>query len=82
MYLNLRLTTRALYLSYCSQPFQLRRWVIVTFFLLLLCHFWIVVAIGRLLDHILYPDFRRQEIRQPIFIIAPPRSGTTFLQNS
>ncbi len=80
MYLNLRLTTRALYLSYCSQPFQLRRWVIVTFFLLLLCHFWIVVAIGRLLDHILYPDFHRQEIRQPIFIIAPPRSGTTFLQ--
>ena len=80
MYLNLSLTAKALYLSYLGSPFQLRRWVIVTFFLFLLCFFWIVVAIGRLLDHILYPDFRRQEIRQPIFIIAPPRSGTTFLQ--
>ena len=80
MYLNLSLTAKALYLSYLGSPFQLRRWVIVTFFLFLLCFFWIVVAIGRLLDHILYPDFRRQEIRQPIFIVAPPRSGTTFLQ--
>ena len=80
MYLNLSLTAKALYLSYLGSPFQLRRWVIVTFFLFLLCFFLIVVAIGRLLDHILYPDFRRQEIRQPIFIVAPPRSGTTFLQ--
>ena len=80
MYLNLGITAKALYLSYLGSSFQLRRWVIVTFFLFLLCFFWIVVAIGRLLDHILYPDFRRQEIRQPIFIVAPPRSGTTFLQ--
>ena len=80
MYLNLGITAKALYLSYLGNPFQLRRWVIVTFFLSLLCFFWIVVAIGRFLDHILYPDFRRQEIRQPIFIVAPPRSGTTFLQ--
>jgi len=80
MYLNLGITAKALYLSYLGSPFQLRRWVIVTFFLFLLCFFWIVVAIGRFLDHILYPDFRRQEIRQPIFIVAPPRSGTTFLQ--
>jgi hypothetical protein len=80
MYLNLGITAKALYLSYLGSPFQLRRCVIVTFFLFLLCFFWIVVAIGRFLDHILYPDFRRQEIRQPIFIVAPPRSGTTFLQ--
>jgi hypothetical protein len=39
-----------------------------------------VVAIGRALDHIFFPAFRRQEIRRPVFIIAPPRSGTTFLQ--
>jgi len=80
MYLNLNLFTKALYLSYFGKPFQLRRWVIVTFFLSLLTLFWIVVAIGRALDHLLYPGFRRQEIRQPVFIIAPPRSGTTFLQ--
>jgi hypothetical protein len=80
MYLNLGLTAKALYLSYLGRPFQLRRWLIVTFFLSLLTCFWFVVAIGRALDHILYPEFRRQKIRQPVFIIAPPRSGTTFLQ--
>jgi hypothetical protein len=80
MYLNLGLTAKALYLSYLGRPFQLRRWLIVTFFLSLLTCFWVVVAIGRALDHILYPEFRRQKIRQPVFIIAPPRSGTTFLQ--
>ena len=80
MYLNLGLTAKALYLSYLGRPFQLRRWVIVTFFLSILICFWVVVAIGRALDHILYPEFRRQKIRQPVFIIAPPRSGTTFLQ--
>jgi hypothetical protein len=80
MYLNLGLTAKALYLSYLGRPFQLRRWLIVTFFLSLLTCFWVFVAIGRALDHILYPEFRRQKIRQPVFIIAPPRSGTTFLQ--
>ncbi|MCX6935966.1 MAG: sulfotransferase [Verrucomicrobia bacterium] len=80
MYLNLGLITKALYLSYFGKPFQLRRWVIVSFFMYLLCLFWIVVAIGRALDHILYPGFRRQKILRPVFIIAPPRSGTSFLQ--
>ena len=80
MYINVGLTAKALYLSYLGRPFQARRWIIVTFFLLLLITFWIVVAIGRALDHLLYPGFRQQKIQKPVFIIAPPRSGTTFLQ--
>ncbi|MGM0577701.1 MAG: sulfotransferase family protein [Myxococcota bacterium] len=39
----------------------------------------ILVQIGRLLDHVLFPGFRRQEVREPVFIIANPRSGTTYL---
>jgi hypothetical protein len=80
MYLNIGLTSRALFHSFLGQPFRLRRWLIVTFFMLLLSCFWVVVAIGRALDHVFFPAFRRQEIRRPVFIIAPPRSGTTFLQ--
>jgi len=80
MYLNIGLTSRALFHSFLGQPFRLRRWLIVTFFMLLLSWFWVVVAIGRALDHVFFPAFRRQEIRRPVFIIAPPRSGTTFLQ--
>ena len=36
--------------------------------------------IGFFLDDILFPGYRRQAVRQPVFIIGPPRSGTTFLQ--
>ena len=80
MYLNIGLTSRALFHSYLGQPFRLRRWLITTFFMLLLSSFWVVVALGRALDHVFFPGFRRQKIRRPVFIIAPPRSGTTFLQ--
>jgi hypothetical protein len=80
MYLNISLTSKALFQSYLGEPFRPRRWLITSFFLLLLSIFWGVVALGRALDHILFPAFRRQEIRRPVFIIAPPRSGTTFLQ--
>ncbi|NDC80648.1 MAG: sulfotransferase [Verrucomicrobia bacterium] len=80
MYLNIGLASKALFHSYLGQPFRLRRWVIVAAFMLLLTSFWMVVAIGRALDHLLFPGFKRQVIHQPVFIIAPPRSGTTFLQ--
>ncbi|MBN2108285.1 MAG: sulfotransferase, partial [Deltaproteobacteria bacterium] len=36
--------------------------------------------IGFFLDTIFFPGYRRQAVRQPVFIIGPPRSGTTFLQ--
>jgi hypothetical protein len=38
------------------------------------------VAFGRALDHIFFPGFKRQPVRGPVFIVAPPRSGTTLTQ--
>lgn len=35
---------------------------------------------GLLLDELFFPAYRQIEIRQPVFIIGNPRSGTTFLQ--
>jgi hypothetical protein len=35
--------------------------------------------LGLALDAILFPGYRREEIRQPVYIIGNPRSGTTFL---
>ena len=32
-----------------------------------------------LLDHVFFPSFKRQIIRNPVFIVAAPRSGTTYL---
>jgi omega-hydroxy-beta-dihydromenaquinone-9 sulfotransferase len=38
------------------------------------CHY-----IGFALDYVLFPAFRRVQVRKPLFVIGPPRSGTTFL---
>ncbi len=80
MYTNLRLFVRAEYLAFCKTKFSLRRWAYVIFFTVLYWSMWLIVAFGRLLDHIFFWRFRREEIREPVFIVAPPRSGTTFLQ--
>lgn len=49
---------------------------------MLLVHraFFNAVKVARRLDDVLYPDWRDVEVDAPVFIVAPPRSGTTFLQ--
>ncbi|MEE3321376.1 MAG: sulfotransferase [Pseudomonadota bacterium] len=54
--------------------------------LLVMAVFWpvfmavqLINAAGLLLDHVLFPDFRRVQIREPLFVVGVPRSGTTFL---
>jgi len=39
----------------------------------------IFVQLWRFLDLLFFPGYRRQSINKPIYIIANPRSGTTFL---
>ncbi|BAP13960.1 hypothetical protein AS19_11090 [Alcanivorax sp. NBRC 101098] len=36
-------------------------------------------GIGLGLDYLLFPGFRRVSVREPLFVIGVPRSGTTFL---
>ena len=36
-------------------------------------------VIGRLLDELLFPDYRNTPLRPPVLITANPRSGTTYL---
>lgn len=38
-----------------------------------------VVGAGRALDYVVAPAFRRVPVRAPVFVVAPPRSGTTLL---
>lgn len=80
MYINLQLFFKAQYLSLFKAPFRLRRWGFVIFFTILYWAMWFTVAFGRMLDYIFFPGFRKQEIKEPVFIIAPPRSGTTLTQ--
>jgi hypothetical protein len=80
MYINLDLFARAQYLTLFKTRFSLRRWAYVLFFTLLYAVMWFVVAFGRALDHVFFPGFKRQPVREPVFIVAPPRSGTTLTQ--
>ena len=81
MYFNGRLFLKAEFLALFRMPFRLRRWAYVLFFSTLFLLFLGFVALGRALDHLFFPRFRRQLVMDPVFIIAPPRSGTTLVQN-
>ena len=80
MYINLKIFFEAEKIALLKRPFRLRRWIFVFFFTGLFWLMWLLVTIARGLDHIFYPGFRKQEVTRPVFVIAPPRSGTTFLQ--
>jgi len=80
MYINLGLFARAEYLTLFRTRFEFRRWGYVLFFTALYWLMWFIVAFGRALDHVIFPGFKRQPVREPVFIVAPPRSGTTLTQ--
>ena len=54
--------------------------MIVLGFTLLFLVFWCFLAFGRLLDQLFFAGWRRQPVEAPVFIVATPRSGTTFMQ--
>ena len=39
----------------------------------------LIVSFFQALDYILFPGFWRQQVKQPVFILSNPRSGSTFL---
>jgi hypothetical protein len=80
MYFNSSLFARAQFLTLFKSRFSLRRWAYVFFFTVLYGLMWLLVACGRALDHLFFPGFKRQTVREPVFIVAPPRSGTTLTQ--
>ena len=81
MFFNWRLFFKAERLALFHQPFSIRRWAYVIGFSVLFLLFLGLVALGRALDCVFFRGFKRQPLRAPVFIIAPPRSGTTLVQN-
>ena len=79
MYTDFRLFAKAEYLA-LKPPVSLRRVAYVLFFSGLYWLMWVLVALGRACDHIFFPGFKKQEVRQPVFIVAPPRTGSTLTQ--
>jgi omega-hydroxy-beta-dihydromenaquinone-9 sulfotransferase len=80
MYFNRASFLKALKLSLFGRPFRWRRWFYVLSFTLLYLVFVSGVAVLRWLDRLIWRDVENTPIEAPVFIIAPPRSGTSFLQ--
>lgn len=57
----------------------LKRFIVLFIWLILYIPAQLINRFFFLMDEILYPSYRKQEIREPVFIIGNPRSGTTFL---
>tara|TARA_A100001391_G_scaffold194850_1_gene171556 strand:+ start:7443 stop:8657 length:1215 start_codon:yes stop_codon:yes gene_type:complete len=56
-----------------------RRWLVMAGFWPLFLLLQLINGAFLLLDHLLFPDFRRVVVRAPVFVVGVPRSGTTFL---
>ena len=58
---------------------SLRRFSFTLIFLIVFLLVLLILFVGRLIDEIIFFRYRFQKVSNPIFIIANPRSGTTFL---
>ncbi len=82
-FFNARMYFRLLYLSLFKrkhiQPSHRRSIAFCILFLLVFAAFELFTAICFLLDGVLFWRYRRLPLREPIFVIGNPRSGTTIL---
>ncbi|QGU32394.1 sulfotransferase [Thermochromatium tepidum] len=63
-----------------GQPHPSRkRRLVMTLFLPLFALVQGLHWLGLLLDELLFPGYRRVQIREPLFVLGVPRSGTTYL---
>jgi hypothetical protein len=64
----------------CIKKFSIRNFAIGFLYAIIIGIFVPSVNIFfRLLDEIIFPNYKKIDIKQPVFIISNPRSGTTFL---
>lgn len=78
IYIHLPTLGKIIYLN-CFRHFSVRR-VLATFLLLVIIFLLgTLLFVFRLLDEILFFNYRKTTIKEPVFIISNPRSGTTYL---
>jgi hypothetical protein len=77
-YTRMRTHLRFVYL-HCVKHFTVRRFFIGMLYFLTVTIIGILNSVTRFIDEILFPNYKSIVIRQPVFIISNPRSGTTFL---
>jgi len=75
-----------LWFSLVASPWQDQRAWWAALLLLLAWPLWMLLHLlhwfGFVVDELLFRGWRRVEIRQPLFVLGPPRSGTTHLHHA
>lgn len=79
MIFNLEGFLTAIYLGLTRRKLTLARFGWFLLFLVLYPLFFVFFYVGWLLDEIFFRGYRRRSIREPVYILANPRSGTTYL---
>ena len=64
-----------------QRKFSWRRALIMLVFMPLFTVVQLTHWLGFMLDELLFPHYRKIEIKQPLFVLGVPRSGTTFLHH-
>ncbi len=77
-YIRIRTHARFVYL-HCIKHFSVKNFLIGILYALVITIVSLLNIVTRLLDEVLFPNYRHIKIKQPVFIISNPRSGTTFL---
>ncbi|MCB9728917.1 MAG: sulfotransferase [Deltaproteobacteria bacterium] len=79
MFIPIRLLLKILRLLFSRKYFRLRLVLMTAFWSSIFLSVWLFVQLGRALDHVFFPGFKKVSVRSPVFILANPRSGTTLL---
>lgn len=75
-----RLAGRALFPGQDSPaPLSLKRFAVMALFVPVLFAGMVVHRFAFLLDDLFFPSYRKIDVKEPVFILGVPRSGTTFL---
>jgi hypothetical protein len=79
MYFHFETLITALRMACRPEHFSWRHLFFAVTFTILFLMLRAIVWCGRKLDYLLFPDYHKQPVKAPIFIIGNPRSGTTFI---
>ncbi|MCW3125902.1 MAG: hypothetical protein JWO03_1560 [Bacteroidetes bacterium] len=66
-------------IAYTYKKFSLKVWLLSIFFIFMFFLNQLIHLFFRLIDEVFFFKFKQVKIKQPVFIIANPRSGTTYL---
>jgi omega-hydroxy-beta-dihydromenaquinone-9 sulfotransferase len=80
MVFNVAVFFTALHVLITRRPIRARRIAYAAVFAVTFGSIFVFTRLGLLLDELLFRNYRKVSMIQPLFIIGFPRSGTTFLQ--